>query len=131
MAAADLFFLWGYLSLARRIKAKTLWKNSLLRKLLGLWKNSLWGRAKGAFFTLKDIPRKIIALGGFLFIQIFLTLCLGNFSYGGGFLFFLLFLTQAAGIGWIVKVAAEYQKIQKGVKGSPAGTSPGRYRNRA
>lgn len=116
MAATDLFFLWGYLSLARRIKAKTLWKNSLLRKLLRIGKNSLWGRAKEAFFTLKDIPRKIIALGGFLFIQIFLTLCLGNFSYGGGFLFFLLFLTQAVGIGWIVKVAAEYQKIQKGVK---------------
>lgn len=116
MMAVELFFLWGYLSLARRIKAKTLWKNSLLRSLLCIGKNRLWGRAKEAFFALKDIPRKAIALGGFIFIQIFLLLCLGNSSYGGGFWFFCLFVTQAAGVGWIVKVAVEYQKIQKGVK---------------
>ncbi|MCI9545118.1 MAG: HAMP domain-containing histidine kinase [Lachnospiraceae bacterium] len=119
--AADLFFLWGYLSLVRRMKAKTLWKNSILRKALHIVKSTFWLKGKEAFFSLKDIPRKAAALAGFLCIQTFLVLCLGNFSYGGGFLFFLLFLTQAAGIGWIVKVAVEYQKIQKGVKRIAAG----------
>ncbi len=45
---ASSFFLWGYLSLVRRIKARTLWSNSLLcmvcRGIAVLWKNMalLW-----------------------------------------------------------------------------------------
>lgn len=104
----DLFFLWGYLSLVRRCKARTLWKNSILRVLLR--------QGKRAFLALKDIPRKAAALGMFLAIQTFLGLCLSSSSYGGGLIFFCLFLTQAAGVGWIVKVALEYQKIKKGVE---------------
>lgn len=105
----DLSFLWGYLSLVRRYKARTLWKNSILRMLLS--------QGKRAFFALKDIPRKAAALGVFLAIQAFFVLIVESFTYGGGgFAFFCLFLTQAAGIGWIVKVALEYQKIKKGVE---------------
>ncbi len=116
VAAVDLFFLWGYLSLVRRFKAKTLWKNSILRALLRIGKHTILRRGKEAFLALKDIPRKTITLGAFLFVQAFLMLCIGSFSYGGGFWIFCLFATQIAGVGWIVKVMTEYLKIQKGVK---------------
>lgn len=106
VVVTDLFFLWGYLSLVRRCKARTLWKNSILRVLLC--------QGKRTFLALKDIPRKAAALGVFLAIQAFFVLLV--VSGGGGFAFFCLFLTQAAGVGWIVKVALEYQKIKKGVE---------------
>lgn len=107
-AAIDLLFLWGYLSFVRRVKARTLWKNSMLRVLLR--------QGKRAFLALKDIPRKALVLCAYLFAEFFLTLCLADFLYGGGFAVFCLFLIQAAGIGWIVKVEIEYQKIKKGVQ---------------
>lgn len=118
----DLLFLWGYLSFVRRCKARTLWKNSILRVLLR--------QGKRVFFALKDIPRKAVALGGFLCIQAFLLLILENSYYGNGFLFFCLFLTQAAGIGWIVKLAVEYQKIQKGVRKIASGDIAGQIPTR-
>ncbi len=111
-AIMDLFFLWGYLSLVRRIRARTLWRNSILRVLLRQGKRAFLG----VFLSLRDIPRKAVVLGAYLSAESFLTLCLADFSYGGGFAVFCLFLIQAAGIGWIVKVEIEYQKIKKGVQ---------------
>lgn len=119
-AVIDLLFLWGYLSLVRRVKARTLWKDSILRVLLR--------QGKRAFFALKDIPRKAAVLCAYLFAEFFLIIWVVNLSYGGGsgFAIFCLLLLQAAGIGWIVKVEIEYQKIKKGVQKIASGDIAGK-----
>lgn len=61
----------GYLSLIRRIKARTLWKNSLLRKCLKLPRLCLCKAGKLIdFFSRNTISRirMIVGLGVFLFL---------------------------------------------------------------
>ena len=62
----------GYLSLIRRIKARTLWKNSLLRKCLKLPRLCLCKAGKLIdFFSRNTISRirMVVGLGVFLFLE--------------------------------------------------------------
>ncbi len=102
-----LLLLWGYLSLVRRWKAGILWKNSLLYLMLC--------QGKRGFLALKVIPKKAVMLGGFLVIQLLLSVAVASCMYGGQVFLFFLILTGAAGIGWIGKVSVEYARIQKGI----------------
>lgn len=103
-----LLILWGYLSLVRRWKAGILWKNSLLYLMLC--------QGKRGFLALKVIPKKAVMLGGFLVIQLLLSVAVASCMYGGQVFLFFLILTGAAGIGWIGKVSVEYAGIQKGIR---------------
>ena len=103
-----LFLLWGYLSLVRRGKAGILWRNSLLYLMLR--------QGKRGFLALKVIPKKAVMLGGFLLIQLLLSVAVASCMYSGHFFLFCLIFTGASGIGWIGKVSVEYVRIQKGIR---------------
>ena len=67
-------FWTGYLSLIRRVKAHTLWKNSLLRKCLHFLFLCLQKAGKLIeFFSRNTISRirMLLALGIFLFLEFF------------------------------------------------------------
>lgn len=123
---AALMFLWGYLSLVRRCKARTLWKNSILRLMVQYGRRygartvkKIFVYMKKAFSGLRTYPRKIIALGAFLALQLFYgALVLGNSYYDGTIwaAIILWLLTSLAGAVWIGKVAVEYAGIQKGIR---------------
>lgn len=94
-------FLLGYLSLVRRVKGRTLWKNSLL-----FW---LWQMAKKAWKKIREFLeqagsgvekgnslKKILLFGGFLAAQILLTIL----AFGAGNFFFFLLLCVFDGIAF-------------------------------
>lgn len=91
------WFLTGYLSLVRRIKAGTLWENSLLRRI---WKwigkcNRKIADFIGSFSRNTSEKIKILfGMGGFLFLQ-----------------FFLLFMINAPGVFALVLIVADVAAI--------------------
>ena len=115
-ALTALFFLIGYLSLVRRIKARTLWKNSLLRHLFRLLgkglkslKNFLGIYSKNTSAKLKMSAIVIIFLGmQFLFCAII-------FSGGTGFLLLLAFF-DAAALVYLIRRAGGWDIILDGLK---------------
>ena len=62
LMAAFAFFLTGYLSLVRRIKAGTLWKDSLLRMVAGL--------ARHAMEHIRDLWRTLLVFAGYVVFQV-------------------------------------------------------------
>lgn len=85
------WFLIGYLSLVRRIKAGTLWKNSLIRKVLK-WIGKCSGKLADfarAFSRNTAEKIKVLLVGGaFLFLQFLIIGCV--FSGAGVFLLALM-----------------------------------------
>lgn len=85
------WFLIGYLSLVRRIKAGTLWKNSLIRKVLK-WIGKCSGKLADfarAFSRNTAEKIKVLLVGGaFLFLQFLIIGCI--FSGAGVFLLALM-----------------------------------------
>lgn len=105
-------FLIGYLSLIRRIKGRTLWKNSLLRWLIINVRRGWRG-----FWDHRNIVFKVIVLfGGFVLIH-WLTVLTGSAA-----LFVLLTLAaDAAAAVFLIKWAIEKDRIKKGVQKIAAG----------
>ena len=91
------WFLIGYLSLVRRIKAGTLWKNSLIRKVLK-WIGKCSGKLADfarAFSRNTAEKIKVLLVGGaFLFLQFLIIGCI--FSGAGVFLLALMAVDVAA-----------------------------------
>lgn len=99
-----LLFLSGYLSLVRRIKARTIWSNSLLRVIIrgcmGFWKkrNILW--------------RTVLSLAGIILIHWIVI-----FSYNrSGWLFLLMIVSELAAVYFILRSAVMKERITKGIQ---------------
>lgn len=108
----------GYLSLVRRIKAHTLWKNSLLRKCLKL--PGLCLRKAGKlieFFSRNTISRirMVLGLGVFLFLEFFISILVPA-SDGWFLIFFLLFALDLGALFFVYKVALGRELLLDGLK---------------
>ena len=108
----------GYLSLIRRIKARTLWKNSLLRKCLKLPRLCLCKAGKLIdFFSRNTISRirMIVGLGVFLFLEFFFSALLAA-SDGWFLMFLLLFLLDLGALFCVYKIALGRELLLDGLK---------------
>ena len=110
------WFLLGYLSLIRRIKAGTLWKNSLIRKVLK-WIGKCSGKLSDfarAFSRNTAEKIKVLLVGGaFLFLQFLIIGC--GFTGAGVFLIILL-IVDAAAVIFIIRKADGLDLIMDGLK---------------
>ena len=110
------WFLIGYLSLVRRIKAGTLWKNSLIRtvlKWIGKCSGKLVDFAR-AFSRITAEKIKVLLVGGaFLFLQFLIIGC--GFTGAGVFLMILL-IVDAAAVIFIIRKADGLDLIMDGLK---------------
>ena len=110
------WFLIGYLSLVRRIKAGTLWKNSLIRTVLK-WIGKCSGKLADfarAFSRNTAEKIKVLLVGGaFLFLQFLIIGCV--FSGAGVFLIILL-IVDAAAVIFIIRKADGLDLIMDGLK---------------
>lgn len=109
-------FLVGYLSLVRRIKARTLWKGSLLHWLFGWIKRCF--RKIRRFFELyaRNTRSKIkltIGVGLFLLFQFFINAII--FNGGAGFIL-ILFLADMALLSYYIRKAEGRERILEGLK---------------
>lgn len=108
----------GYLSLIRRIKARTLWKNSLLRKCLKLPRLCLCKAGKLIdFFSRNTISRirMVVGLGVFLFLEFFFSALLSA-SDGWFLMFLLLFLLDLGALFCVYKIALGRELLLDGLK---------------
>ena len=110
------WFLIGYLSLVRRIKAGTLWKNSLIRTVLK-WIGKCSGKLADfarAFSRNTAEKIKVLLVGGaFLFLQFLIIGCV--FSGAGVFLLALMAVDVAAMI-FVIRKADGLDLIMDGLK---------------
>ena len=110
------WFLIGYLSLVRRIKAGTLWKNSLIRKVLK-WIGKCSGKLADfarAFSRNTAEKVKVLLVGGaFLFLQFLIIGCI--FSGAGVFLLALMAVDVAVMI-FAIRKADGQDRIMDGLK---------------
>ena len=110
------WFLIGYLSLVRRIKAGTLWKNSLIRTVLK-WIGKCSGKlADFARVFSRNTAEKIKVLlvgGAFLFLQFLIIGCV--FSGAGVFLLALMAVDVAVMI-FAIRKADGQDRIMDGLK---------------
>lgn len=110
------WFLIGYLSLVRRIKAGTLWKNSMIRKVLK-WIGKCSGKLSDfarAFSRNTAEKIKVLLVGGaFLFLQFLIIGC--GFTGAGVFLIILL-IVDAAAVIFIIRKADGLDLIMDGLK---------------
>lgn len=110
------WFLIGYLSLVRRIKAGTLWKNSLIRTVLK-WIGKCSGKLADfarAFSRNTAEKIKVLLVGGaFLFLQFLIIGC--GFTGAGVFLMILL-IVDAAAVIFIIRKANGLDLIMDGLK---------------
>ena len=110
------WFLIGYLSLVRRIKAGTLWKNSMIRKVLK-WIGKCSGKLADfarAFSRNTAEKIKVLLVGGaFLFLQFLIIGCI--FSGAGVFLLALMAVDVAAMI-FAIRKADGLDLIMDGLK---------------
>ena len=110
------WFLIGYLSLVRRIKAGTLWKNSLIRTVLK-WIGKCSGKLSDfarAFSRNTAEKIKVLLVGGaFLFLQFLIIGC--GFTGAGVFLIILL-IVDAAAVIFIFRKADGLDLIMDGLK---------------
>lgn len=110
------WFLIGYLSLVRRIKAGTLWKNSLIRKVLK-WIGKCSGKLADfarAFSRNTAEKIKVLLVGGaFLFLQFLIIGCV--FSGAGVFLLALMAVDVAVMI-FVIRKADGLDLIMDGLK---------------
>lgn len=95
-------FLTGLLSLARRIKARSLWRNSLLRKIYLF--------VKMVFCNMSIIWKTVVAFGVFMLLQLFLFV-----GWDRGAWIPLFLLGDVAVFVWLIRQAIGKDKIKKGI----------------
>lgn len=97
------WFLIGYLSLVRRIKRKTLWKNSVLRSV---------GRFVGKIYShIQCVWRAILIFGVFLLLHWMLVITSGSYLF-----VVLVFGADLAAFVYLIYQAIGKQKIKKGIE---------------
>lgn len=113
-------FLAGYLSLVRRIKGKTLWKNSLLRLILNGGKHiamTFWGQRKLT-------TRAVMVVVGFILLHWFLAFCVSKSGLRGFVLSVCMLLVAVADVAAVYLTARNMiarQRIKEGVAEIAAG----------
>ena len=113
-----IWFLTGWLSLVRRIKARSLWRDSLLRHIL-IWIRKVFSKFGDVlvFLSSNTISRikTIVLFGGFLFLQFMLT---GAVLDGGGSVIslLLLFVMDCMVLCYLLKKAWGREQIIAGLK---------------
>lgn len=96
-------FLVGYLSLVRRIKANTLWKNSLLRWFIKFFVEVFQNR--------KCVTKLVLVYGAFVFVH-----WVAMLSYGStGWIFFAI-IAEIVGFVFLARAAIAKQRIKEGIK---------------
>lgn len=115
-----LWFFTGWLSLARRIKAKSLWKHSLTRWILRLAAKAFRAVGEAAkdaaeIFSHNTSGRIKMTLifGGFCFFQLIVCLIIAD---GGLVMLFVLLAADAAGLVYLLRKAQGREIILKGLK---------------
>lgn len=103
-------FLIGFLSLVRRAKAKTLWKNSLVR--------ALYRFLRRLFENMHCVWKVIVVFGAFVLLHWFVFFR-GAYYYGMSFLF-MLFVEGVAFV-YLTYQAMGKEKIKQGIKKIAAG----------
>ena len=96
------WFLTGYLSLVRRIKAGTFWKNSLLRRILkwiGKCNRKIVDFIGSFSRNTSEKIKVLFGIGGFVFLQ-----------------FFMLFMINASGVFALVLIVADVAAIVYAVR---------------
>ncbi len=110
------WFLIGYLSLVRRIKAGTLWKNSLIRTVLK-WIGKCSGKLADfarAFSRNTAEKIKVLLVGGaFLFLQFLIIGCIFN---GAGVFLLALMAVDVAAMIFAIRKADGQDLIMDGLK---------------
>ena len=98
-----LLFLLGYLSLVRRIKGKTIWKNSILCWLY---------KGLRVFWSHRSVClRAVLLIGGFILVH--WVAWLGS-SYG--FFVLLMFASEAVAVYFAIRASIEKSQIRKGIQ---------------
>ncbi|XCP85212.1 HAMP domain-containing sensor histidine kinase [Roseburia hominis] len=100
-------FLW--LGMARRIKARTLWENSLLKVLAEF--------TKLIFSHMNLIWKTVLAFGGFVLCQLLVILWYSSSYYmEGGFVFLLIFFVDLIMFVYLTYSAIGRERIKRGVE---------------
>lgn len=117
-----LCFFAGYLSLVRRIKARVLWKGSLLHWVLSLIKK-VWNKSRNflGLYSQNTGSKIKLTLGavGFLAFQFFLifgAFCVIDDTPAALVLFLTVFLADAAMLACVIKKASGQEYIMDGLK---------------
>lgn len=121
-AATAILFLTGYLSLVRRIKARTLWKNSILRLLL------IWGRK--AFVTCYEgmrtfwrhrrvLWKTIVVYCVFLAFQ---WLPILSANWVSELLVFMMAASDIVAAVFLIRNAIEKERIKSGIREIASGS---------
>lgn len=98
-----ILFLAGYLSLVRRIKGKTLWKNSVL-----VWVYRILSK----FWRHRSVClRAVLMIGGFVLIHWLAILTSGN-----GFIILLMLAAELAALYFVIRSAIDKDQIRKGIQ---------------
>lgn len=109
-------FLLGYLSLVRRIKAGTLWKNSLLRWCLKIGKK-IWAKVRefAELFSRNTSGKiKIVLLaGGFILFQFIVN---GMIFQGSASFFIILMAADCGVLIYLIRKADGRDRILEGLK---------------
>lgn len=111
------WFLTGWLSLVRRIKARSLWRDSLLRHILILVKKCISKCSDLIVFlggNMISRVKMIILFGVFVFLQFMFT----GMTIGGGsaFAFLLMIIMDCAVLYYLIKKAWGREQIIGGLK---------------
>ncbi len=98
-------FLIGFLSLVRRVKAKTLWKNSIVR--------AVYVFAKRLFENMHCVWKVIVVFGAFVLLHWFVFFRM-SYYYSISFIFMLL--VEGAAFVYLTYQAMGKEKIKQGIK---------------
>ena len=96
-------FFIGYLSIVRRIKAKMLWKNSVLRWLI---------RGLKKFFAYRSCTFKV-TVGALAFIVVH-WIAIGTMGTGGWM--FVMFLVEGVTLYYLIRKAIARQRLKDGIR---------------
>ena len=110
------WFLTGYLSLVRRIKAGTFWKNSLLRRILkwiGKCNRKIVDFIGSFSRNTSEKIKVLFGIGGFVFLQFLLMLFMINAS---GVFALVLIVADVAAIVYAVRKVDGLDLIMDGLK---------------
>lgn len=109
-------FLIGYLSLVRRIKGQSLWKNSLLRWLIIAAKR-LWSKSRNALeifsYNTSSKIKMALILGSFLLFQFVIN---GIIFQGDAVFFIFLFAADGTAMVYFLRKADGRDRILDGLK---------------
>lgn len=110
IALTVLLFWAGYLSLVRRIKGKTVWKNSILWQVIRLFRK-FGGFLREVWRGRSVVWHTVIAFGGVVLVHWVAWICAHN-----GLALLLMLAVEAAAGYVLLRDAMEQDKIKKGVQ---------------